>query len=337
MAISGKRAKKSKRSLATPFDLSDIVRTKRSIERLLLRDPNVVGVSVGARHIDSSPTKERAICVFVRVKRPRVHLHGSLIPKHIPLVLPSGESHERLVVKTDVQETGSFYAARIPIGSRILINRLFRGAATLVFRSSKSDEGIVISCAHVLDPTGLGNGVISIAGQSASGCHTHPFLRGEASAQAANNLDAGYCIIPAAVGAPPLQTSDGLTISSISDFAPTVGTVLTADLSVSGKTTGTVTTHADLRCSYLLNQGDFGDDTTVTNAYILSVAAQHGDSGSLVYQKTNDPNEVQAVGMIVATNQLEAGGLSGNVPYSIFHPLYDVFAKFSLSISEVMF
>lgn len=316
------------------IDYDGVVRTKRSVERLLLRDPNIVGVSVGCRHVDHCATDEIAICIFVRVKRPNAHLHGSLVPKRIPLLSASGESHKRRSVMTDVQETGSFFAAGIPIGSRILVNQVDRGTANIVFRSSVSDEGFAVSCAHVLDPDGSGRGIISIDGASAISCKTQPFLRGDSSFEASSNLDAGYCILSAAAGAPPIETRGGTIIASIATTPPSSGDALYADLSKSEvSASGIVTTHSDLRCSYSLS-GDFGSETVVTNAYLLGIPAKPGDSGSLVYRTRE--NKMEAVGMIIATNQGEGGAVSGVTPYSVFHLLSDILSKFSLSASEIM-
>jgi hypothetical protein len=309
----------SKETIISHLPHEALLRTRHTFARTFMRDPNVQGVAIGFRRKDGVVTRDLALRFYVSQKRPIRHLAGTMIPSRLPLIQPNGTPHSRSQIKTDIHEVGRFLPAAIPKSGDPLTVGDNTGTTGLVFRNIADGEGYILTAGHVLNPdnSNVQQSIEIKSNPPVLGQHPVilPLQHCEYSiTNTSNNIDAAVC----RVELPPkvsIQTHDEQPVLGLED--PQFGLSYQMYSRILGRVIDG--TDPDLDASPKLSEHPPKNNwALLTDAIILNMEAELGDSGSLLYRPLKDGG-VSAVGMLVAVS--EKG-------HAVFHKIRAVLAAF---------
>jgi hypothetical protein len=310
---------RSKEKIISHLPHEALLRTRHAFARTFMRDPNVQGIAIGFRRKDGVVIKDLALRFYVAQKRAIRHLAGTMIPPRLPLIQADGTPHSRSYINTDIHEVGRFLPAAAPKSGDPLTVGGNKGTTGLVFRNVADGEGYILTAGHVLNPD---NSNI----QQSIEVESNPPVPGQnpvvlplrycdySITSTASNIDAAVC----RVGLPPkvsIQTHDGQPVLGLEDpqfdvFYQMYSRIL--DRVVDG-------TDPDMDASPKLSQlSPKNDWALLTDAIIINMEAERGDSGSLLYRPLKDGG-VSAVGILVAVSD------NG---HAVFHKIRAVLSAF---------
>jgi len=273
-------------------------------------------MALGYRSKDNVRTTDISLRFYVAKKRSLRQLQGDMIPSRLPLIQKDGRPHPTLHIETDIHETGRIRPAATPVSGDAIRVGNDTGTTGLVFPNA--DIGILLTAGHVLDPSGTGDeNPIEISSHPPTLGHKPvvlPLRRRDASITTpSSNLDAGICQVDGPIGS--LHVHDGEPITALQD--PEYDAryrMYSRKLQKEVEATG-----ADLEAVIKIDRLGPNDDWLyVTDAFVLSIEAEQGDSGSLVYRPLPQ-GSVAAVGILVAVT---------DDGHAIFHKLRSVLGAF---------
>ena len=133
----------------------DAQRVLRHVTPMLMKNPDVVGVTSGLRLVRHEETPEECITVFVRRKKAPSRIRANRrIPRYFCGRRPDGRVDQRVRIYTDVVQmtrakpasSGSMSGSGIRVQAK-------QGTLTLAFRCSAGGTGLLLlSNRHVLAP-----------------------------------------------------------------------------------------------------------------------------------------------------------------------------------------